>query len=541
MPPKVTLIVTQRERMSLSEMSLESILSDQSEPFRLIYVDGGSPEPVRAYLKRRVPEVGGLLIRKEEWLWPNVARNSALPHVDTPYVVFIDNDVAVEQGWMRKLVVAAEETGAAIVGPLYLISDGIKEPVIHMAGGTTVLNESPAGVALHERHERLNAPLAERAELTRQACDFVEYHCTLARTDFVRNAGGLSNDIVCVHEHIDIALDAKKAGLPVIFEPAAAVTQHAFAPFRLADLTYHRWRWHRDSARTSLSAFARKWNVLDDTEATKGVRDFIDGMTSHLDPLVPTLEHKRARAPLKADDVKQTLYGFLSQALAQGYSRASLDTFIKANNVALTLFGGGFRPCTRSFVAHCVGTASALAAVGFTPRIVVAGLLHAAYSHAPLGPQPHAALADICVSLGKAFGQRVEQSIRRYARFQLNPNAWREAHPVETMTVEDAETVAIALANEIDLWTSGEALLTNDRGNTTDEWISYFRAVARGLAVEPFAETLVEQMQAKPPEGFTYRTPHRQSFRLVRSGVAPMISMAFGAWDAHDAPFRQTA
>jgi GT2 family glycosyltransferase len=530
--PKVTLIVTQRERMSLSEMSLESILSDQSEPFRLIYVDGGSPEPVCAYLKRRVPEAGGLLIRKEEWLWPNVARNLALPHVDTPYVVFIDNDVAVERGWLKKLITAAEQTGAAVVGPLYLISDGVKEPVIHMAGGTTIRMESPAGVTLHERHERLNAPLAARAELSRQACDFVEYHCKLARTDFVRNAGGLSNDIVCVHEHIDIALDAKKAGLPVILEPGAAVTQHAFAPFHLADLTYHRWRWHRDSARASLSAFARKWNVLDDAQATRGVRAFIDSMTSNLDPLVPQLEHKRARTPLGADDVKQTLYGLLSQAHGQGYSPASLDTFIKANNVAMTLFGGGFRPCTRSFVAHCVGTASALAAFGFAPRIVVAGFLHAAYSHAPLGPQPHAALTDLCESLGKAFGQRVEQSIRRYARFQQNSNAWREAHPLETMTVEDAETVAIALANEIDLWASGEALITNDRGSTTGEWITYFRAVAKGLAIEPFAETLVERIQATPPEGFTYHTPHRQSFRLVRGGVAPMTNGAFAAWDA---------
>jgi GT2 family glycosyltransferase len=538
--PKVTLIVTQRERMSLSEMSLENILADRSEPFRLIYVDGGAAEPVRTYLQHRVPDVGGLLIRRDEWLWPNVARNLALPHVNTPYVVFIDNDVVVEPGWLKRLVTTAEQTGAAIVGPLYLISDGVKEPVIHMAGGSIIRVESPAGVALHERHERLNAPLAERRDLTRMPCDFVEYHCALARTDFVRNAGGLNNDIVCVHEHIDIALDAKKADLAVIFEPAAAVTQHAFAPFHLADLTYHRWRWHRDSARASLSAFAHKWNVLDDAEATKGVRAFIDGMTSHLDPLVPQLEHKRAQAPLKAGDVQQTLYGFLSQAHEQGYSPTALDTFVKANNVAVMLFGGGFRPCTRSFVAHCVGTASALVAFGFAPRIVVAGFLHAAYSHAQLGPQPRAALADICTSLGKAFGQRAEQLIRRYARFQLNPDAWRVAHPVETMTVEDAETVAIALANEIDLWASGEALVTNDPGLSTGEWTAYFKAVAKGLAIEAFAETLINHQRARPPAGFTYRTPHRQSFRLVRGGVAPMTNTAFGAWDADNAPLKQT-
>ena len=164
MSANVTLVVTQRERMALSEMSLENILADQSEPFRLIYVDGGSPEPVRAYLERRVNEVGGMLIRRPEWLWPNVGRNLALPHVETPYVVFIDNDVVVERGWLRKLVAAAEETGAALVGPLYLVSDGVGEPRIHMAGGTLTRVETPDGVALHERHELLNAPLADGAQ-----------------------------------------------------------------------------------------------------------------------------------------------------------------------------------------------------------------------------------------------------------------------------------------------------------------------------------------------------------------------------------------
>lgn len=85
----------------------------------------------------------------------------------------------------------------------------------------------------------------------------------------------------------------------------------------------------------------------------------------------------------------------------------------------MTLFVGGFRPCARPFIVRCTGVASALVAFGFAPRVVAAGLLHAAYSHAPLG-SAHAALGD-----------RVEGAIRLHTRFQLDRDAWRDAHAIE--------------------------------------------------------------------------------------------------------------
>ena len=112
MAPRVIVVITQRERMSLTERSLEPILADCSEPFDLIYEDGGSPTGIHDYLVRRSAEAGFRLIRREDWLWPNVARNMSLEFVGTPYVVFIDNDVLVGPGWLGRLVAAADETGA---------------------------------------------------------------------------------------------------------------------------------------------------------------------------------------------------------------------------------------------------------------------------------------------------------------------------------------------------------------------------------------------------------------------------------------------
>jgi glycosyltransferase involved in cell wall biosynthesis len=386
--PRVTLVVTQRERMSLTERSLESILDDLSEPFRLIYVSAGAPDDVNTYLDRRQKEVGFTLIRHPEWMWPNTARNLACATIDTPYVVFIDNDVLVEPGWLKKLVACADETGAALVGPLYLWSDDKVEPRMTMA-------DTPAGKTLHERHDDINAPLSHRAHLKRAPCDFLEYHCMLVRIDFLHSIGGLSETIVCVHEHIDMALAAKKAGKTVWMEPTSAITYLAFVPYQLSDLAFYCWRWGPQAAEKSIRAFCKKWELADDAAAFSGVRNFVHKHVTAIDPFLPNAPTAKPTATMTAQDIKQHLYGLLTQAAAQGYDNAALESISTAYTAAMTLFAGGFRPCARSFIAHCTGTASALVAFGFAPHVVIAGMLHAAYSHTPLGPEPTATLENL--------------------------------------------------------------------------------------------------------------------------------------------------
>src|SRR5207249_8335576 len=65
----------------------------------------------------------GFCLKKktERHLVPNEARNIGLRRVRTRYVVFIDNDAVPAPGWLERMVECAEETGAWVVGPLYLV------------------------------------------------------------------------------------------------------------------------------------------------------------------------------------------------------------------------------------------------------------------------------------------------------------------------------------------------------------------------------------------------------------------------------------
>ena len=140
--PQVTIVVSPRERFSATPESLESIYEHTTVAFNLIYVDGNSPGNVQKYIQKKSQEKGFKLIRTEYYLSPNQARNLAIPHVDTKYLLFVDNDVLVSRGWLNSLLKCAEEETATVVCPLTCIGKNIGE-TIHLAGGEAHIVEKP--------------------------------------------------------------------------------------------------------------------------------------------------------------------------------------------------------------------------------------------------------------------------------------------------------------------------------------------------------------------------------------------------------------
>jgi hypothetical protein len=173
--PRATIVMTARERHSLTVPAIESIVAGTARPYRFIYADCGAPGWLRESLAANAARWGLDIARFDEPLWPHEARARLAGSITTPYTAFIDNDVDVEQGWLDTLIACADETGAGIVGPLYLIGDGIRPAVIHMAGGKLVELVEAGGRVLDERHMLANRdPLEVADSLRRAPCDFVE-------------------------------------------------------------------------------------------------------------------------------------------------------------------------------------------------------------------------------------------------------------------------------------------------------------------------------------------------------------------------------
>ncbi len=524
--PRVTVIVTQRERFSLSERSLESVLADRSIPFRLIYVDAGAPAHIAAYLERRSREAGFELLRFEGPMWPTHGRIAALGTVTSEYVLFMDNDGLLEPGSIAAMVACADEHHAGIVGPLYLWSDGQSPPRVHMAGGELRIATRPEGRALFELHTLLDADLSAMDGRTRpEPCDFLEYHCVLARTDLVRGPDGLDPGIVCVHEHIDLTFLARRRGLGIFMEPRARVDYIAFADYHLYDLPYFDWRWRPDAVEASLAAFSRKWDLLMDAEAYSGIRGF-------------TRKHVAGTALVAAGDMADGIgaealapaqsLGILVRQLARlGYPSRGLGMVAAAHTLAMRLFDGSYRPCGRPFLNHGVGTASVLAHFRLRPDVVVAGLLHAAYSHGRLGgddgdegdPPTEEALGR---HLPGRFGRQVLRHVAAYHAWQQDPVAALAARPDPAhLTTNEAVPVAIAIANAIEELASREIAISARRAGIPADRLDYFVRAAAAMGAPAMGRTLVRLLAEAATDAVDLRLPTAQSFRLHRGRKLP--------------------
>jgi GT2 family glycosyltransferase len=263
---RATIVVVPRERFSEAQESLESVLVSTEKPYELVYVDGGSPKRLRRWLQEQAAEHGFKLIRRARYLSPNEARNIGLAEVDTEFVAFLDNDVLVKPGWLPKLVECADETGAAAVGPLTCENDF---DTVHFAGGEVEINEDEEDEEV-ARRVREKMYLAQRKveaisdELVRQEVQLCEFHCVMARTEAMREIGGLDEGLLNTREHLDFSLSLAKNGGSVWFEPESVVAYMPPPPLHPSDIHFFMLRWSDDWERRSLDHFRRKWDLVED-------------------------------------------------------------------------------------------------------------------------------------------------------------------------------------------------------------------------------------------------------------------------------------
>jgi GT2 family glycosyltransferase len=237
----------------------------------VIVVDGGAPESIRAELREIRKSREFDLVESEGFILPNEARNIALDRVRTKYVVFCDNDLSYEEGWLEALERNAEQNRSAAVCPVTLIGPS-RPPRIHHAGGTFELRVDSVGRRrLEDQHHLENVPLPEAEAVDSRLGPLdhqnFEYHCVLVDTELMRAVGGHDERLI-MHEHLDSSLRLLLRGGRLTFEPAARVTYRAFVRFTSDDWPYFLFRWAIHRAVTSDRVFAENWGIYRDLAET---------------------------------------------------------------------------------------------------------------------------------------------------------------------------------------------------------------------------------------------------------------------------------
>ena len=266
--PEVTIVVVPRERFSYTRESLESIYENTNYPFKLIYVDGGSPTHIKNYLADQAVEKQFQLIRTDHYLSPNHARNIGLRQVNSKYVVFIDNDVVVTPGWLQPLVDCAEATGATIVSPLICQYLPLHTEV-HCAGGESGVKVETKGETTRRRiiekiYKQGRKVADVRPQLQRQQTGLAEFHCMMVRTEIFDKIGLLDEGLLNTKEHVDLCIMVNEAGGTVYLEPESLVTYVPGPPLKWTDLHFYMLRWSDAWELASLKHLRDKWNLSED-------------------------------------------------------------------------------------------------------------------------------------------------------------------------------------------------------------------------------------------------------------------------------------
>ena len=259
--PLVTVAITARERFSCAQRSLEKLWARTSERFELIYVDGRSPLPLQRWLGRQSRARDFRLLSSGAYLSPSVARNLAAAASQSRYIVFVENDVLVSPGWLERLVMAAEATGAGAVGPLVCAGTPEAETIL-AAGGEVRFEDSGNGKQLRVTRSLAGSPLGiGRGVLQRQPTQLLRTDCLLVRREALEQIGRFDEGLLSTRDDLDLCLRLSAAGWPIVLEPAARATLMGPRSLERSDRDYFSLRWSDGWNRASLEHFDAKWNL----------------------------------------------------------------------------------------------------------------------------------------------------------------------------------------------------------------------------------------------------------------------------------------
>lgn len=195
-------------------MACLSSLEKQSYPnFEVFLIDNGSTDSSLEWVTNNFPSVK--IIAFNENLGFCEAYNSVVNKLSNEYIVFLNNDTQVSNGWLNELVkpMLQEETVGACGSKIFFLED--QQKIAH-AGGKLTLIGSGMDVNLF-RHD------TETKNSSKQLVGFVCGASMLVRRSAFLNVGGFDNDYFAYHDDVDLCWRMWLHGYKVVFVPTSKI------------------------------------------------------------------------------------------------------------------------------------------------------------------------------------------------------------------------------------------------------------------------------------------------------------------------------
>jgi len=240
-PPLVSIIILTCNQLDYTRLCVESVLKHTRQPYELIMVDNGSVDGTPGYLQD-IP--GARIIGNQTNCGFAAGCNQGLAAAQGDYVVFLNNDVVVTEGWLENLLKWPEQYPAVgLVGPRTNYAVGLQKE-------EKVGYRELQGLAEFAR-EYLREHLNQGLEVDR-----LVGFCLLVKKDVIRKIGGFDARFGAGNfEDDDYCLRARAAGFKLIMAGDVYVHHFGSRTFIGEGIDY------AQSMETGWRKFKAKWGI----------------------------------------------------------------------------------------------------------------------------------------------------------------------------------------------------------------------------------------------------------------------------------------
>ena len=223
-PPAVTAVIPTGGKLDMLRPCLADLLERTDYPnLEILLVDNSKGDAVERLVEELSPRFPGLR-RLANPLAPfnySALVNSAIPHVTTPFVLMLNDDItAIDPGWLRAMVELAQRPEVGIVGAKLLYPDD----TIQHAG--VVLGPFGGSVHVFKRLPGDDPGFFDLPDVVRNV-SAVTFACAVIDREVFDVIGGLDEDNLPVaFNDTDFCLRAREAGYEVLYTPHATLHHH---------------------------------------------------------------------------------------------------------------------------------------------------------------------------------------------------------------------------------------------------------------------------------------------------------------------------
>ncbi len=244
-PPFVSIIILTRNNLEYTQKCLESIRKYTPEAHEVIVVDNGSTDGTVEYLESQSDVK---LVKNGFNLGFALGNNRGLLEAGGNYVIFLNNDVVVTEGWLRKLIACAESDPSV----------GIVGPRSNYVAGHQLVKNVPYGEDMEAMQEFARSWSEENSGNWEEVLRVIGF-CMLVKREVIEKIGGFDPQFGLGNfEDDDFCIRARIAGFRIKIAHDVFVHHFGSKTFQSEQIDY------RELMLSNWEKFKRKWNLPGD-------------------------------------------------------------------------------------------------------------------------------------------------------------------------------------------------------------------------------------------------------------------------------------